>query len=360
METCIHGVDRSEVCQACLEASRPEQPVWRLIDELTAESEYKRSSLNHPECTVKREDTYCLSLVHSQDDNKIEEIQELIEQTFGKDEVDPIEVLRAGIDGKLVDGSKDIARYRLFIARDPSGKIQSLYAGGLIEMVDGQGLAHDEAMFMGAYAVTRQESQRRGLVRELYISSMMQAAADAYAENQHLSLIAAETTSGSERVWNAMHRRRVYLETAPNQYSELTYIQPALEFDPETGLPAEGAGEVAEHLMVHFLDGKTDKDRLLAAVDGIYRWCNTYPRTFFRNEKAYEKHRQYLHEIWNECRDFVFGAGRLQLLSAIERERFVKQGRQIVQHTAADRLEHSGRKYSSMQQPYVIPTSDSG
>src|SRR5258707_534100 len=70
---------------------------------------------------------------------------------FVKEEVDPIEVLKAAIDGSLFDGSKDIARYRLYVARDEAGKIQSVYTGGMVGMADAA--FPGEAMFMGAYGI---------------------------------------------------------------------------------------------------------------------------------------------------------------------------------------------------------------
>jgi hypothetical protein len=133
-----------------------------------------------------------------------------------------------------------------------------------------------------------------------------------------------------------MHRRRVYIETASDQYTELPYIQPALEFDPKTGLPAEGSGEVPEHLMVHFLDGEPDKERLASAVDGIYRWCNIYPEGFFRNVQAYEAHKVYVAKIRNHLANFVFNSGHLRLLSANEREICRQQGTKIIEHWPAD------------------------
>ncbi len=95
-------------------------------------------------------------MVHSTDEKTVQEIQELMEETFVKEEVDPIEVLKAGIDAKLLDGSKDVARYRLYVARDEAGKIQSVYTGGMVGMADAA--FPGEAMFMGAYGITRPES----------------------------------------------------------------------------------------------------------------------------------------------------------------------------------------------------------
>jgi len=65
-------------------------------------------------------------------------------------------------------------------------------------------------------------------------------------------MIAGECTWSSERAWNSVGRRRVYVQTGPNEYSELRYVQPALNFDVKTGLPTEDAGEASEHIMVDF------------------------------------------------------------------------------------------------------------
>jgi hypothetical protein len=324
------------VCRACLDDSIPQQPVWGVVAKLMAGSKYRRSPQG-PECTIEAAGTkYKLSLVRANDENAIQEIQRFMEETFGQKEVDPIDVFKAGIEGKLLDGSKDIARYRVFTASDGMGNIQSVYAGGLIEMMNGQGNPSGKAMFMGAYAMTHPENRRRGIIRELYISSMMEAASDAFAADKKLSLVAAETSSSSERVWNTIGRRRAYIETGLNEYTELPYVQPALEFEPQTGLPAEGAGALPEHLMLHFLEGDADKIRLTAAVDSMYRWCNAYPESFFASARAYERHKAYIADIQNKLNDFIFSNGRLRLLSVGERAGLRQQGVTILEYTAAD------------------------
>jgi len=97
------------------------QPVWKMVPDLMKNSKYQREGQG-PECTVERDGKkYEIRMVHSTDEKTVQEIQELMEETFVKEEVDPIEVLKAAIDGRLFDGSKDIARYRLYVARDEAG-----------------------------------------------------------------------------------------------------------------------------------------------------------------------------------------------------------------------------------------------
>src|SRR5258706_254862 len=111
--------------QRMVQESMALQPVWKMVPDLMKNSKYQREGQG-PECTVERDGKkYEIRMVHSTDEKTVQEIQELMEETFVKEEVDPIEVLKAGIDGKLLDGSKDVARYRLYVARDEAGKNQS-------------------------------------------------------------------------------------------------------------------------------------------------------------------------------------------------------------------------------------------
>ncbi len=336
-DACPHGVNRGEICVVCLRESISEQPVWKMIAELQKTSRYTRSATDTPECVIEKEGKrYEVHLVRAGDENLIAEIQALSEGVFGREEVDSMEVLKAAIKGELPDGSRDLTRYRLYVARDESGKLQSVYAGGTMEMQNDRHEPTNESMFMGAYGVTRPESQRKGLVRELYISSMMQAAMDSHTEKRRLVMIAGECTWSSERAWNAVGRRRVYVETGRGEYTELPYIQPALEFDPDTGLPLEESGEAPEHLMVQFLEGNPNKEKIIAAIDSIYRWCNVWPRSTFTSDHAYATHVRYLEDFQKRYTDFFSKNGALHLLSPEERKALKAKGIPVHEHTEAD------------------------
>jgi hypothetical protein len=334
---CAHGVSKNNVCESCLQESISVQPVWKLLPEIQKQSKYTRSGENMPECTIERDGKkYEIKLVRPEDEEIIQEIQKLSEEAFGEEEVDPVEILKMGIQGKEPDGTQDISRYRLYVARDESGKIQSVYAGGLVEMRTKNKEPNGEMTFMSAYGITRPESQRHGLMRELYVSSMMQAATDALAQDKKFNMVAAEATGTSEKSWNAVGHRRVYVETGPNEYTELKYVQPALDFDFNTGLPTEDAGEFPEHLMVQFVEGEPDKDRIKAAVDGMYRWNNLYDQDAFTSAEAFNQHKHYIAEIQKKFNDQLSTSSPLHLLSAEEREVLKNKGITIHEYTEAD------------------------
>ncbi len=336
-EYCPHGNSRGGICEACLGESRDSQPAWKLVEQLRSESRYQRSLEGSPECTIEREGKkYEVKMLRPEDEATIQEVQRMLEETFGEDETDPIEYLRAGIQGKTPDGEDDETRYRIFTARDEAGKLQSVYAGGLLEMRSPDGKSTGDAMFMGAYGITRPESRQGGLVRELYASSMMMAALDAQAAGKKFSTIAGECTYTSEKAWNAVGRRRAYVQTGENQYSELQYIQPALEFNKKTGLPKKGQSEVAEHIMVQFLDSQSSKERISAAVDAMYRWCNLWSADSFASKKAHAAHTEYIAGIKRRFDEFMSSNGDLKFLTAAEREEAIKQGFEIIGYNAAD------------------------
>ncbi len=93
----MHGIDRGSVCQACVTESMAEQPVWNKIAEWKKDSKYSRSTEGNPECIIEREGRkYSITLVNAEDIKTLEEIQELMVETFGEEEVDPIEIAQAG------------------------------------------------------------------------------------------------------------------------------------------------------------------------------------------------------------------------------------------------------------------------
>jgi hypothetical protein len=275
-------------------------------------------------------------LVKADDIELIKKVHLLMAETFDEDEIDPIEVTCAAIGGTLPDGSKDLTRYRIFVALDQGGDVASVFAGGLLELLCCKPGSVAEAMFMEAYAATRGGSQRLGIFRELYLSSLMQAAADARAERKRLTVAVGECTWRSEPAWNAIGQKRIYLESGMGHYTELPYIQPPVDWDAETGGAADGAGDVPEHLMIEFFEGELDKDRLITVIDAIYRWNNRLPETFFASLEAHAAHKQHVDGRLEVIRNFLFSHGRVQLLTAAQRDPARGAGTTIDEHSEAD------------------------
>jgi hypothetical protein len=336
-EVCSHGTDRNLTCSACVQDSISRQPAWNRIAELMSKSKYERSA-QAPECTIQHNGKhYEIRMVKVDEIDLIRSVHSLMEASFDKGEIDPIEITQAAIRGALPNGGKDITRYRIFIADDKkTDEIIATFSGGLLDLLTPMAPSDREAMFMEAYAVTRIKSQLSGIFRELYISSLMQAATDAQAERALLTLVVGECTWHSEHAWNAVGQKRIYIETSATEYTELPYIQPPVDWDAETGLAAEGAGNVPEHLMLEFLDNKPSKGKVLSAISGIYRWNNMQPRDIFSSSEAYSMHKYLLGQQTTRLENFMYNNRDLKLLSASDRHNLRKQGIKIHEYSDAD------------------------
>jgi hypothetical protein len=163
-------------------------------------------------------------------DPVLSEVQELLEKTFGPEEVDPEEIMRSSVDGLTPWGTED-DRYRIVLVRNQEKKLVSLFAGAQLELLDEKGNPINESVYFGGYAVTLPGKRQKGLAREAYASAIIDATKQARSEGKTLKFAIGECTSSSENFWNKVGWKRIYAkDRGSKEYSELRYIQPALEF----------------------------------------------------------------------------------------------------------------------------------
>lgn len=322
------------------ERKQEEPPAMKALAQLMRESRYTRADKTSADTTIESEGKrFSIEMVPDGKAEVLSDVQKLFIDTFGTEEVDPEEVLRTAVDGTTFWGSTDATKYRVHVVRDSAGEVVSTITGGRLQMVDAEGKSLGKQMFMVAYGVTAEKARQQGLAREAYISAIMQAAKDAHAEGQRLTLAVGECVYTSEDFWNKVGMRRVYGEKAskPGAYEELRYVQPALDFDLATGQVAEGAGVAPEHLMIHNFDDKNpSQEDVLAAVRAVYTWNNTWPREAFENDQALATHQGHVQPIWQEFKQQVQGVDRLVYLDKKSREEMERAGINIENHSAAD------------------------
>lgn len=245
--------------------NRKEEPIAvQALGRLMQDSRFTRADSTSADTTIENNDgRFTIEMVPDGKSETLSNVQKLFIDTFGADEVDPEAILRAAVDGTTTWGDTDATKYRVHVIKDSKGEVVSTVAGGRLQLFQSDGQPMNKQMFMIAYAVTDKNARQGGLAREAYISAIMQAAKDAQAEGKKLAFAAGECTSTSEEFWNSVGWKRPYAET-PNQagsYEELRYIQPALDFDPATGAPAEDAGVVPEHMMIDSFEGTPPQQR---------------------------------------------------------------------------------------------------
>ncbi|MEK7648886.1 MAG: hypothetical protein AAB400_03130 [Patescibacteria group bacterium] len=336
--SCPHGVPVVSFCQPCTAESQSNQPAWKDIEKLRGMSKFTRSNNDSPSCTLDFEGKkYQIEHVESGESPTLSEVQDLFIRTFGEEEVDPEEILRQAVSG-VEFGVPSQVKYKVFAVRDPEGKVVCTVAGGNLDLKDEHGNPTGETMLMIAYAVTDKEVKQSGLAREAYISALMDCAAEAEKLGKKFALAAGECTYTSEKFWNKLGWKRAYIESGDKQkYTELKYVQPALDFVKKTGLPKKGAGEVPEHLMVRPMDGRTpSKDKVMSAVEAFYQWCNRWGREAFSSTKAYQANQSYVDDIAGTFKEGLDRGGQLIFLDQTNREKARVKGIKVREYIDAD------------------------
>lgn len=336
--SCPHGVPIVSFCQPCTTESRGNQPAWKDVEKLRSQSKFTRSNTDLPSCTLEIEGKkYQVEHVRDSESSTITEVQELFVKTFGEEEVDPEEVTRRAMNGDEYCMSPEV-KYKVYAVRDPEGKVISTVAGGLLDLRDEKGNSTGETVLMIGYAVTDPSVTQSGLAREAYISALMDCATEAEKMGKKFVMAAGECTYTSEKFWNKLGWKRPYIESGSKQrYTELKYVQPALDFDEKTGKPAGDAGEVEEHLMVRPLDGKTpSKDKVMSVINAFYQWCNRWSEDAFDSKRAWRSNQKYVDAIAQTFKDELDTGGQLIFLDQANREKARKQGVNIQEYIEAD------------------------
>ncbi len=315
-----------------------EQPSWKTIKKLQQESEFKRSSETEANCEIEIEGKkYTIETIENGEDIALADVQKLFEDTFGEEEVDPEEILRGAVNGITCWNTPEMTKYRIVTVRNERGELASTFAGGQLEMMDEQGNPTGEAVYFVGYAVTSKKMRQKGLAKEAYISALIDATKEAQSQGRKLKFAVGECTYTSEKFWNSVGWKRVYSEDEPKNYSELRYVQPALDFDEDTGEIAEGAGEAPEHLMMdNFGAGNPRKEDIRRAYMAFMSYNVDWPSEAFNNHKAHTRQRQYVNEVEKAFVADLNSRGDLVLLSNKERQDAKKSGIKIKNYTEAD------------------------
>src|SRR3989344_1124022 len=168
-------------------------------------SPYIRREERGGDCILEyKGEKFKLERIKSSEQPEVEDIKKIMEDTFNKEEIEPIEVIRAGIDGKTIGGEKASVDYKIYIVKDEKEKMLAFLAGGISDLKDKNGRDTNELAVLGAYIVTKEPSQRHGLGRELYASAFIDAYQKAKETNKRLLGGAGEANDEVEPFFNAV------------------------------------------------------------------------------------------------------------------------------------------------------------
>ena len=277
--------------------------------------------------------------VTSSEDPRVEKVQELLAQEFGREEVDIPEVTRAAIDGKATSG-ESTTRYIVCVAQNEQGEIVGVTNGAVLHLRDEEFEAvGNETQAFIAYTTSLEPYRRKGVASELF--KTFQAEAEKEAQSRGVTIVAytAEATNkpGSEQFLNSRDMREVYIsQRNGRRYQEVQYYQPPVNWNKETGEPAEGAGTVPEHLMIMLANREKtiSGDKVMEMVRGIYEYNNYWFETPFASEDAYETHNEFIGKIESRFERSISGK-QLSLISSNERETMKEQNISFVRHEIA-------------------------
>ncbi|HCC59898.1 MAG: hypothetical protein A2402_00715 [Candidatus Staskawiczbacteria bacterium RIFOXYC1_FULL_37_43] len=316
-----------------------EQSVWKTIKQMQEGSEFKRSDGISANCEIESEGKkFRIEVIEDGKDPALSEVQELLEKTFSEEEVDSEEILRSSVDGVTPWDTED-TNYRIVTVRDEKGKLVSVFGGAPLDCQNEKGEPTGEQVYYVGYAASARGSRKKGLAREAYISALIDATKRAGEESKQLKFAMGECTHTSEKFWNNVGWKRIYAQTGDKkQYTELPYIQPALDFDEKTGEIAEGASECPEHLMIDsFGRMPPSKEDVKGAYDSMLHFCADWPEEAFENPQAFEVNKKYMAGVRAEFHEFLDKTDKLIYLDAENRKKAKKTGVKIRNHTDADR-----------------------
>jgi hypothetical protein len=336
--TCPHGADPAE-CEACwLE----KQPAWQTIEKLQKGGPFERSDRHSADCTIESEGKkFRIEVIEKGEDPEIKNVHRLFLKTFGKEEIDPQKVTREAVDGYSPDWNTHFPKYRIVTVKDERGRLASVFTGAQLDVLDENGKPTGEAVFSVGYAVTAETKRQKGLAREAYISALIDAAKQAKDEGKTLKFAIGECTYTSEKFWNNVGWKRIYAQTKDKKnYAELKYMQPALDFDEETGKPTEDADECPEHLMIDsFGRNPPNTEEVKRSYEALLHYNGDWPESAFESSKAHQTHIKYMTGFKTKFKRFLDDHPQLIYLDAENREKARQQGIKIKEHTAADRGE---------------------
>lgn len=313
-----------------------------MLSRIREKSPYVRFQESGGDCLIEREGKkFKIERIRSSEQPEVNSIYEIMEDTFDTEELEPIEVIKAGIDGKTVEGEKNPTTYKIYALKNERGEVAAFLAGGILDLRDKNGLDSIESIFMGAYMVTAKEQQYQGFGRELYASAFIDADNEIRTRGRKFKAMAGEVNGEVEHFFNsAGFLKRAYSKINEKTLSEVKYIQPPTDWDKETGKPVDGAGNAPEHFMVAILNGSShvSRDEVMQIVDAFYEWSHRPEKSRFSSEKAWAKAHKHVDRVRNKLEEQLSkGEEQLILLDKEERLQLKKSGIKILEHSAADR-----------------------
>lgn len=281
---------------------------------------------------TKRGEMFFAERLTNSEDQRVEKVHQMLADHFGKEEVDPPEVMKQAMTGEMETGEK-CAPYLIHVAENSKGEVVGVYTGAVVETVNNNGKVSEKSgVLIGCYSLVSSEMRGKGIWKKLHEDLEKTAAKDAKSRGLGIKGFMAEAHDEMEPIFNKQGVKRAYIKTKDG-FVEMPYEQPPLDWDKKTGNPTEDAGTVPEHLMLKLASGKDTLSgkELMEMVRGMYYYNNYREEEYFGNPKAYQEHTKFVEGIEQKLADFI-GRKKVYLLSSQDREAAKATGIKFVEH----------------------------
>ncbi|MDO8570200.1 MAG: hypothetical protein Q7R97_01275 [Candidatus Daviesbacteria bacterium] len=304
------------------------------IKHLSKMSGFERNPSNTPDCTLERGgERFVSRLVTNHKDPILKKVQQLFENTFKKEEVCSLSDMKDSIKGMKDDKSGETVYYRVVVLNDEKGELICTSTGMTMRLRDQNNQPTNEAIYFACYGAGKKGvgMKMMSLANEIFVSSLISAKADAKAIGVNLiGCIAegstageAEGTLGGEAPGEAFANRLGFKRVMIGN-KEAEYYQPAMDFNPDTGKPAKGAGAVLEHPEVMPFGPNLSKEQLIQAGRAAFIWNYFWDESDFNNTVAYQEHVKYVAGYFKIFEDSINQPGELALVTKQERKNTVQ------------------------------------
>lgn len=335
VEACSHGKPIQEFCEECLNDSMINQPSWNIIEKLRDASRMQRDKMSI-NCEVSKDgQNFNIGMIESKQDENIGELLKLLDKHFKEDALNSRDEFILKLEGKTKQGSNR-PQYRCFYVKNNEGKMIGIRICEQFPLEDKDGNITNQNIFYAMYIAIDKEYRRFGIPRELYVSSLIDAAQESEKRGKKLNFIIGECSPRTENLQNAVGLKRVYFKKE-GKLTEFKYYQPPMKFNLSTG--EKISGEPAEHLMICKMnEGELSKEELFNATKSLYvQYQNNYPRTIFESDEAFKKHQDYYSALYANMLEQIEQGGELVLLSAEERILQIAEGVEVINFEDADK-----------------------
>lgn len=335
-QTCKHKVPIQNFCEECLNNSKQNQPSWKIIDAARETSRVKDRSNLDVECTViaENDEAFTIGTIKSKENENLAEFLAFLDTHFGEDTLNAKETFIRKLEGKT-KYEKPRPEYRCFYIKNNEGKIIGIRVSEQFNLEGTDGKPTNENIFYAMYIALDKEYRNTGIIRELYVSSLIDANLEAEKRNKKLNFMIAECSPRTEGLQNLFGLKRIYFKK-DGVLTEFKYHQPPMKFNIETG--EKDSGEPAEHLMVQKVsEGEFSKEELFLVIKSLYKqYQNGWPREAFETKEAFKKHEEYYEEVYENIKKQINESGELVLMSIDERKQAIVENKTVVNFEEAD------------------------